>query len=286
MATLYHEQVNHDSLIPAMINILESTELNKHIYNDMFIPTHWHRSLEISYIENCEVVLQIGKKELIIENDFTCINSGVLHSLNGQEIKDNARGIIVLFSYDFIKQYYPMIDNVYFDLSIKKDHQDLKKLYFQLAQLYKNKDSYSYLNITACLLEILSLLLRNYKIDKKVIKTKTTVQQEQIKNILNYIHNHYQEELSLDTMAKLFHVSKEHFSRQFHYFIGKTYREYLASYRLYKAYDDVTGSNMSIQDIARKHGFSNVRSFIKLFHDVYNETPLKYRKQELHNYPR
>ena len=114
-----------------------------------------------------------------------------------------------------------------------------------------------------------TIILREYKIDKQYIKTKSSKNHEQMKEILTYLHEHYQEPLSLNDMAASFYMSKEHFSRQFHLYVGKTFRDYLASYRLYKAYEDIINTDMTVQDIARssnyfmkpiiKHHFNIVR---------------------------
>ncbi len=278
MDTYYHEQVTLEKKIPVMIAILDEEGIQKYFPHDVFIPTHWHRSLEICLLENVEVVLQIESQEYIIDNDFTCINSGIVHSLRARHIRGNPHCLIVLISYDFMKTYYPDIDNVYFDLSLKKNHDDLKALYRRLEDLYLHQDQYTYLDINACLFEIFALLLREYKVNKQETKRKSNKNQDQIKAILTYLHDHYQEPLTLDDMADCFYISKEHFSRQFHYYVGQTFRDYLAHYRLYKAYEDIIHSDMTIQDIARIHGFSNVKSLIKLFSETYHQTPLQYRK--------
>lgn len=278
MEDYQYEKVKHHAQIPAMIAVLDHSQINDYFPSNVFIPSHWHRSLEISLIEHATVSLRCGEKESIIENDFTCINSGVVHSLNAILIQDNASCIILLISYDFLKQYVPEIDDITFNLSLQKDHSQLKQLYYNLRHLYLQQDNYSYLLITACILELVKHLLAFYQVTKYQIKSKSFRNQDQIKEVLTYMHTHYQEDMSLQDIATFFHVSKEYFSRQFHHFIGKTFHDYLTGYRLYKAYDDVVNSDMTIQDIARKHGFLNVRSFIHIFTKTYHETPLQYRK--------
>ncbi|MEG0365933.1 MAG: AraC family transcriptional regulator [Coprobacillus sp.] len=277
MKTYYHERVNHQDDIPALIAILDNKEIKKVFPSNPFIPSHWHRSIEITLIENAEVILQIGEREYNIENDFTCVNSGIVHSLIANKVTKDVHCIILVLSYEFVKQYVPEIDNITFDLSLKKDHSDLKELYYRLEKLYIHQSKGSYLKIIACLLEIISVLVESYQVNH--IKKSSVKNQEQIKEVLNYLHDHYQEELTLTSMADYFHMSHEHFSRQFHHYIGKTFRDYLSSYRLYKAYDDIINTDMTIQSIARNHGFLNVKSFIKVFYDTYHETPLQYRKK-------
>lgn len=277
--TLYHERVEHKNQIPALIAILDKESVNQYFPTDIFISSHWHRSVEISLIEDLEVVVQIENKEYFVHNDFTCINSSVVHSLMGRNLGKNAQAIIVLISYDFIKQFYPELDSIAFDLSLKSNHDDLKELYYKLRDLYIHQDEYSCFSITACLLEILALLFKEYHVKKDHIPKSSIKNQELIKSVLTYIHEHYQEDLSLGFLADYFHISQEYFSRQFHRYVGKTFRDYLFSYRLYKAYDDIINSENTIQDIARVHGFLNVKSFIRVFRKAYHETPLQYRKK-------
>lgn len=278
MTSYQHETVKFENRIPAMIAILNHDQIDHYFPTEIFIPAHWHRSLEISWIEHAEVILQIGEQETRIKNDFTCVNSGVVHSLSCGEIKEDSKCIILLLSYEFLKQYCPDIDDIYFDMNKQKDHRPLKQLYDKLEKLYQSKEAYHYLKVTACLLEILQLLMKDYMEYKTTKAIRLAKNQDKIQNVLTYLHEHYQEDLSLTMMADQFHMSREHFSRQFHYYVGKTFRDYLFSYRLYKAYQDIVQSDLSIQDIARIHGFLNVKSFIHQFTKVYHETPMKYRK--------
>lgn len=275
MEKAYHEIILNKNKIPAMIEIVDQKYYQNMIDNHTFIPVHWHRSLEISYIENASVILQIASSEQIIQNDFTLINSGEVHSLKVKELYDNPKAIIVVISYDFIKEYIPDFDEMKFDLSLEENHDDLKEIYQRLEKYKINQDEYSSLSLTSCILEILYLLVKNYSIKQISNKSNYTVQQ--VKHVLDYIHNHYQEDLTLSNVSSVAHLSKEHFSRQFSLCVGKGFKEYLTQYRLYKAYDDVIHSNKTIQDIAYFHGFSNVKSFIHAFSECYHETPLRYR---------
>ncbi|MEC5267498.1 helix-turn-helix transcriptional regulator, partial [Bacillus mycoides] len=86
------------------------------------------------------------------------------------------------------------------------------------------------------------------------------------------------EEVKLTDVDNHFFVSEEHFSRMFKKSFGSNFTTFLTRYRLYKAYEDIINSTNSIQDIAVKHGFSNVKSFISQFKEKYGYTPLQYRK--------
>lgn len=207
----YHEKVQLTNRIPAMIAFLDHENIKQYFPKGAIIPEHWHRSLEVSWIQDAIVNVRSGQNERTICNDFTCINSGVVHSLSASQITESSKCTVVLISYDFIKSYYPEIDEVTFDLSLKENHDDLKRLYVRLSKLYQNQNEYTYLHVTACLLEIIALLLETYSVDKHSIKGKTSKYQKQIKQILGYLQEHYQEPLTLSSVANQFHMSKEHF---------------------------------------------------------------------------
>ena len=59
---------------------------------------------------------------------------------------------------------------------------------------------------------------------------------------------------------------------------SNTCKKYLTEYRLFQSYNDVVYSNLTIQSIALRHGFSNTKSFITEFKKVYKITPHQYRK--------
>lgn len=173
MDDFYYEKIHHSQFIPAMIEILDNQQIQKHFSQQPFVPAHWHRSIEMSYIKNAKVLLKIGQKEYNIENDFTFINSGQVHSLVAQSLSEESQAMIVIISYDFIKQYCPQIDDISFDLLLHKDHSQLQALYEKLKELYLHQNAYSYLLITACLLEIMHVLLTDYQtIQKKTTKFK------------------------------------------------------------------------------------------------------------------
>lgn len=273
----YHELVQHHPKLPAMIAVVEAKDIDEYFRQDPFIPPHWHRSIEMTYIEKATVELKIGNQESIIKDDFTFVNSGEVHSIRALSYNPQSRCIIVLISYDFILNQYPDFAYLTFDLHRHEDHQHLKEIFEKIAYYYQSNDHYHYLDIIACLYMLLSELLRNYQVIEHHIHKKYETQ-DKIKEVLNYIHNHYQEELTLEQMADIFHSSKEHFSRLFHQTIGIPFSHYLTNYRLYQSMNDLISSKMSIQDIARVHGFANVSSYIHCFKKTYQATPLQYRK--------
>lgn len=151
-----------------------------------------------------------------------------------------------------------------------------KEIFYELKELVTNSDDLSYIKINSLIYEIVYILLRYCK-DGESIDNNYQLGNKQ-KEMITYIYKHYDEELKLKDVAKHFFVSEEHFSRMFKKSFGSNFTTFLTRYRLYKAYEDIINSTNSIQDIAVKHGFPNVKSFISQFKEKYGYTPLQYRK--------
>lgn len=49
---------------------------------------------------------------------------------------------------------------------------------------------------------------------------------------------------------------------------------------MYRAIDDLVGTDKTLQEISHAHGFANSKSFINRFRSIYHLTPKQFRQQE------
>lgn len=279
-----YEKVNLDDKIPAMIKYVSVDTVSEEMKNSKmnYIPPHWHRSLELSLVVEGKVNLWVNEKKTTIEeNQFIFVNSSQVHRLESYADEVKPAVTIMILSYDFIKKLCPCIDQFEFDLNKSDEQKDrLRFIYDEFKSFSLSHEKYDYLKINAYLYEILYILLTHYKVELPPDKVKNNVlyHQKQI-DILTYIDEHSSEDLNLQGMADLFFMSNEHFSRMFHKYFGITFYKYVNHIRLNKAFDELLKTNNSIQNIARKHGFQNVKAFITTFKNEYGMTPNKYRQE-------
>ncbi|MFK7696753.1 helix-turn-helix domain-containing protein [Paenibacillus sp. HJGM_3] len=100
---------------------------------------------------------------------------------------------------------------------------------------------------------------------------------QQFSDILAYIHEHYNEELSIEYFAGLMNMSNGHFSRTFKEEVGEKYVEYIAKYRLKMAKQYLLETDLRIDDIAERIGYWGRNSFIRTFRKYEGITPAQYR---------
>lgn len=101
---------------------------------------------------------------------------------------------------------------------------------------------------------------------------------EAVRRMQDYIIAHYQEEISLEDLAKSALYSPWHSLRAFTELIGKTPFEYIRAVRLSEAAKKIRDSNKSILDIALESAFGTHEGFTKAFTKQFGMTPRNYRK--------
>ena len=97
---------------------------------------------------------------------------------------------------------------------------------------------------------------------------------------IDYIQNHYDEDLNLTKLAEVACFSKFHFHRIFRVMVGETLNDFVQRIRLEKSVQMLmTDLNKSITDIALDCGFSCSQNFAKIFKAHYGMTPSIFRRE-------
>ena len=94
---------------------------------------------------------------------------------------------------------------------------------------------------------------------------------------LDYIHDHYADEVSVRTLAQLCGMSYSYFSRLFCRFAGSSAVQYLRHVRLAHARTLLAESSLPVTEIAQRTGFSTSSYFIEQFRHAEGISPHQYR---------
>ena len=95
--------------------------------------------------------------------------------------------------------------------------------------------------------------------------------------VLDYIAEHFQEPITVDTAASIARYDKSYFCKQFRKATGMTFHRYLNYCRISVACQHLVESNMSISVIAEESGFASAKMMNRLFRDILGVTPTEYR---------
>lgn len=113
----------------------------------------------------------------------------------------------------------------------------------------------------------------------------TTVRQQQayksgalVSTIMNYIDEHYAEDLYLDKISEEMNVSVKYVSRIFKEKTGMNITDYISEVRIGKAKELLVHTDLTIYDIAEKVGISNRTTFLRTFKKMEGLSPTDFRK--------
>jgi signal transduction histidine kinase/DNA-binding LacI/PurR family transcriptional regulator/AraC-like DNA-binding protein/DNA-binding LytR/AlgR family response regulator len=95
-----------------------------------------------------------------------------------------------------------------------------------------------------------------------------------------YVHEHYNESIGREDVARHVGVSEGYLSRCFTQETGLSLIHYVARYRIQQAKQFLNAGDMSITEIALEVGFSDSNYFSRAFHREVGISPLAYRRMQ------
>lgn len=247
---------------------------------------HWHEELEMAYCLkgnarhyiNGECV-QTSPGRLIVTN------SGFIHNIIPDEVvsdSDEPVAVVVIVEPHFLEACFPKYKDIYFlnkEEKASKEIQDLMEEIYAFS-LEQNHCEYDDLYGKSLVLKLLYQMCKSGTVKREVLDDINVLKDlERMKGVIQFIENHYTEEITQKMVAEKFYFSQVYFSRYFKKCIGMTFTEYVTSYRIEKARKELLHTNKSILQIAMDQGFSDDRRFIIAFKKKYGITPLQYRKK-------
>lgn len=93
---------------------------------------------------------------------------------------------------------------------------------------------------------------------------------------IQYIENHYQEPITLESAAEAIGISAGHLTRLMSDELKKGFARTLIDYRLQKAKEMLKKPNVSVRDVSRLCGYSDANYFARLFRRMTGVSPSKY----------
>jgi AraC-like DNA-binding protein len=102
---------------------------------------------------------------------------------------------------------------------------------------------------------------------------------DRINMVFNYVKDHFQQEISLISIAEMSSMTVPSFCRYFKKITKKTFTQFVNEYRLVHAVKLLAEKQMSIANISYESGFNNFSHFNTLFKDFTGKSASQYRKE-------
>lgn len=237
---------------------------------------HMHSCTEIFYVVGGTGQFQIETTTLPVNaDDIVVVNPSVEHteiSLNASPLEYIVIGVEGL---SFVAQ--EDADNRFCIVNFRQERDRmLHYLRAMLAEMESKEPGYDL--VCQDLLEVLIVQLmrhRDFLLDLDVGRVNAS---KECASILRYIDSHFKENLTLDFLAELGHVSKFHLVHSFSKQYGISPISYVTYRRIEESKHLLRDTNYSMARITQILGFSSPSYFSQRFRRLEGVSPMDYRK--------
>jgi xylan 1,4-beta-xylosidase len=245
------------------------------------VSRHWHQSLELIVTIKGQVDINVNNTSYQLgAGDLILINSNEVHELHSED----ATMIALQIKLELLKEVVVDIKKMYFDCNTAKTldgerFRTIKRIVAQILQHNIHASEFIDLKNASLVYELIYELCTHFSSEEHEGPHQTKEALDRLRRILDHINSHYNEPLSLQNVAKQEFLSVPYLSKYFKNKLGLSFSDYLKDLRLHYAVNDLMNESLTIDKIAAKNGFPNVRSFVTAFGDKYGELPSIWRKK-------
>lgn len=256
-----------------------SPDMNVHV------PEHWHEELEFIYVVEGRLLFSVNGEEIVLnEGESIFVNSKRIHS-NGSPKGEYCVfyfGLAhpsILSASPYIEQKYvtPLLGSGSADYILLHETEWGRKIINHIVDTFENTTSdLLELRTIELLYAFVRILYENCPPQITPFSTTATYSNN-FKAMVTYISEHYSEKISLNEISEAGNVGKTLCAKIFRQFSSKTPGDYLIHYRINKSASLLTGSTLSITEIAYQTGFNSPSHYTKTFREVIGCTPNHFR---------
>lgn len=244
-----------------------------HAYTDGMI--HWHENLEMLYFLNGECNVLNGSEEVrATPGDIIVINSGDIHSVKCQN--NPCDFIIMQFDFAFCEDMGFDMTNTTIQKVIRDE--EIGKLMLDAFEDFKNRDEYYRQALKIKALSVLLKVYRNYLFTDDE-KDNSYTKKMLSKKIVKYARHHFDENITVEDIAKYCGYSRFYISKTFKEVTGKTLIDYINSLKIHKAKAMLESSGVDMSEIANKCGFASQSYFSNVFKRYEKISPFEYKSK-------
>ncbi len=264
--------------------VQEKSSLTIHINNRMMSSQksflHWHHNVEICQVlENRMRFLVNGVLVEAKEGDVIFIGENVVHQF--QMPYGATRAYVMQFPLKLLMEAGIPIKHCKMHISAQEMEQipgfmDRVRMLFETIEEEKHamsgEENYFQRSMTVALY---CLLTRHFAEEGKEDISK---EQKEFLRILEYIGEHFEEDINVNILAERLFIYRGKLSSLFKKYSGMSLNDYVYSLQIKKA-NELMDQGCSIIEAAMQSGFQSVRTFNRVYKNITGITPTAYKKR-------
>lgn len=273
--------------------------IRKYQMDGMTTVFHGHESLQINYVLHGSLQHLINKSAYdLVKGDIFIIPPYVPHRLAfrencGCEVIEleflpefifgehaTMENIETIFDFAYIEPFLVSECEVKPRLNLTgKAQTDVEGMFENLLCEYRERKPSFLLAMKATVLQLLVYVGRQFQEDIDDVESRQLFDRHRaaITSAINYINEHFTDDVSIEKAARVAMLSQSYFSYLFKSMTNKTFVEYLNELRIQEAMRLLKNTNKRVVDICFESGFKNVNHFNRTFKNYAGISPMQYR---------
>jgi two-component system, response regulator YesN len=191
-------------------------------------------------------------------------------------LQEHVKKLSICYTTD-VHEYKDFFGNIIFNVTIL-----LSNMEYHVKELEQSRYVYLRSIEESCsaheAIEILEEFMNEAK--KSIFSVPQQSENVNIKKILDYIHEHFSEPITLTDVAQHFHFNPSYLSSYFSNHTHEGFNEYLNKVRIEEASKLLVQRTDTISEISVKVGYSDHSYFCKVFKKIKGLSPSQYRRTQ------
>lgn len=245
---------------------------------------HWHEELMIFYVDKGAAIIHCNSQSVPVSaGDVVVINCNDIHYT--ENCCDHLVETYLCIDFTFLlshkddvcqtKYITPLLQNrIRFQTKIENDNELVNQIHYLLNE-YEQKNLGYELSIKAGLYRVLVMLMCYTVPVTDEIKNR---QHHQLRPVLKYIDDHYDQKITLQDLAAMANLSPHHLCRLFKSITGLPPITYINHLRINAAMKLLQQQRLPIGEVALTVGFNDSNYFSRLFKKYKNISPTNVTK--------
>ena len=251
-----------------------STPYAAHIIEMDAFPLHRHYEVELIYCLQGEITAEInGETVTLSEGQTVYVGSFTPHSY---EARKNTRVVLVEFGHELLREDFMSFTSLgdFFRVYSEK-HQATEKMREITAILEKPED-FNRLDLIGQVYCLCAALLRDLKTGETRSKRNEL---ERIAPALRLVQTNYTDNLTIEDACRETGLSPGNFCTIFKNAVGTGFHTYLNRKRTENAGLLLKQTDLSVDEVASLSGFSDIKTFYRVFKKETGTSPLNFRRK-------
>lgn len=254
------------------------------------LPLHRHDFTEIHYVAEGQGFHYIGDERIAVQRgDLFIIPIGTPHVYRppSQAAKDELIVYNCIFDPAILvglqsgcvlpSDAAALADRANRPFRFYKDHRlEVRKCMEELHREYGLQQP-GFQSMIYGLLTRLLILIHRLELESTGAASRSTMGRLTV--VFEYLEEHYQERITLQQLADLLPVSASYLQRMLKEATGQTFTEYLQNLRINKCGELLLNTRLSVNEIAARSGYRDMKFFHQLFRKKTGQSPNQYRNR-------